>query len=216
MGKRSAGFVILRPFGGETRCLLLRCFRHWDFPKGEVEPGEDPIQTARREAAEETGLEDLELRWGDAHIETAPYAGGKVARYYLAESRTGTATLPVNPELGHPEHHEIRWVDLDEAPSLLNERLRAVLAWARQHIDQQASELRKHTQPVGACPPLAEETKAKEATGAKPKRSLSMHEGIPVWYDCCSCEAEPYWVEIRKEMGIEPESDHEDADPPDP
>ena len=25
--------------------------------------------------------------------------------------------------------------------------------------------------------------------------SMSMHENVPVWYDCCSCEAEPYWVE---------------------
>jgi len=24
---------------------------------------------------------------------------------------------------------------------------------------------------------------------------VSMHENVPVWYDCCSCEAEPYWVE---------------------
>jgi hypothetical protein len=30
---------------------------------------------------------------------------------------------------------------------------------------------------------------------AKVKSSISMHEDIPVWYDCCSCEAEPYWVE---------------------
>ena len=28
----------------------------------------------------------------------------------------------------------------------------------------------------------------------KPKKSLSMHEDVPVWYDCCSCEAEPYWT----------------------
>lgn len=25
--------------------------------------------------------------------------------------------------------------------------------------------------------------------------SLSMHADVPVWYDCCSCEAEPYWTE---------------------
>jgi hypothetical protein len=24
--------------------------------------------------------------------------------------------------------------------------------------------------------------------------SLSMHDGVEVWCDCCSCEAEPYWV----------------------
>ena len=28
-----------------------------------------------------------------------------------------------------------------------------------------------------------------------PKKTISMHEDIPVWYDCCSCEAEPYWLE---------------------
>lgn len=25
--------------------------------------------------------------------------------------------------------------------------------------------------------------------------SLSMHADVPVWCDCCSCEAEPYWIE---------------------
>ena len=42
------------------------------------------------------------------------------------------------------------------------------------------------------------------------KRSPSMHEGIAVWCDCCSCEAEPYWVEIAQEMGIDLGSDYED------
>ncbi len=23
---------------------------------------------------------------------------------------------------------------------------------------------------------------------------LSMHDGVAVWCDCCSCEAEPYWT----------------------
>ncbi|MCG6897766.1 MAG: hypothetical protein LJE60_11775 [Thiocapsa sp.] len=42
---------------------------------------------------------------------------------------------------------------------------------------------------------------------AKPgRRSLSMHEGVPVWCDCCSCEAEPYWVEA---MGMDPGSNDE-------
>lgn len=31
---------------------------------------------------------------------------------------------------------------------------------------------------------------------AKGNKSLSMHDGVPVWYDCCSCEAEPYWAEL--------------------
>ncbi len=31
---------------------------------------------------------------------------------------------------------------------------------------------------------------------------LSMHEGIAPWCDCCVCEAEPYWTDVAKEMGI--------------
>ena len=27
----------------------------------------------------------------------------------------------------------------------------------------------------------------------------SMHDGVDVWCDCCSCEAEPYWVEAMEE-----------------
>ncbi len=42
------------------------------------------------------------------------------------------------------------------------------------------------------------------------KKSKSMHDGIAVWCDCCSCEAEPYWVEIAQEMGMEQVSDYED------
>lgn len=39
--------------------------------------------------------------------------------------------------------------------------------------------------------------------------SKSMHDGIAVWCDCCSCEMEPYWEEIAREMGFE-FSDYED------
>ena len=42
--------------------------------------------------------------------------------------------------------------------------------------------------------PERQESVAAGAASA-PKKRLSMHEDVPVWYDCCSCEAEPYWVE---------------------
>lgn len=127
---RSAGVVVMRRFEDGFRFLLLRCFGYWDFPKGEIEPGEDPIATARREVTEETCLEQLIFRWGDEFTETPPYGKGKVARYYLAECPMGDVFLPVSPELGEPEHHEFRWVDETEAETLLNDRVRRVLRWA--------------------------------------------------------------------------------------
>jgi hypothetical protein len=39
--------------------------------------------------------------------------------------------------------------------------------------------------------------------------SKSMHDGVAVWCDCCSCEMEPYWAEVAEEMGVE-FSSHED------
>lgn len=42
-------------------------------------------------------------------------------------------------------------------------------------------------------------------------RPISMHEGIAVWCDCCSCEIEPYWAEVAAEMGVDLGSDYEDG-----
>ena len=38
-------------------------------------------------------------------------------------------------------------------------------------------------------------------------KSISMHDDVPVWYDCCSCEAEPYWIELFKNMDKEEPQD---------
>ena len=127
----SSGAVVLRRVEDRWHCLALRAYRNWDFPKGLVEPGEDPLQAALREVEEETGLAKLALPWGAAWCETEPYAGGKVARYYLAESAQGHVVLGINPTLGRPEHHEFRWLTLDAAHALLPPRLRTVLEWAR-------------------------------------------------------------------------------------
>ncbi len=127
----SAGVVPVRRTDDGWRFLVLRVYRNWDFPKGLVEDGEDPVATAVREAREEAALDDLVLHWGEAFAETEPYSRPrKVARYYLAETRTPTVTLPVNPVLGHPEHHEGRWVDADAAAALLPARLQPILDWA--------------------------------------------------------------------------------------
>ncbi len=113
---------------------MLRAYRNWDFPKGLVEEGEDPLAAARREVQEETLIEDLHFDWGDRYIETAPYNRNKVARYYLARSGTEAVTLPVRPELGRPEHHESRWLDYEDALELASPRLVPVLEWTAQTL----------------------------------------------------------------------------------
>lgn len=126
----SAGVVAVRRIGNEPRYLLLRAYNYWDYPKGLVQPGEDPLRAARRELEEEAGIKDIDFPWGHGFYETKPYARGKVARYYVALAHTDEVRLPSSLELGRPEHHEFRWVSYHEGMALLHERLRTVLEWA--------------------------------------------------------------------------------------
>ncbi|MEW6764809.1 MAG: NUDIX domain-containing protein [Pseudomonadota bacterium] len=131
----SAGVMVIRPTADGWRLLVLRAYRTWDFPKGQIEQGESPLQAAIRETAEETGLTDLAFPWGEIHWQTAPYAPRhKIARYYLASTRQEHISLPLSPELGRPEHHGWRWVDLDEAARLLPDRLRPACAWLEKQL----------------------------------------------------------------------------------
>ena len=65
MPRISAGLLMYRFRGGELQVLLAHpggpLFRskddgHWTIPKGEVGPGEDLLEAARREFREETGV----------------------------------------------------------------------------------------------------------------------------------------------------------------
>lgn len=126
----SSGVVVVRNAGDRWRFLLLRAFNHWDFPKGIVEPGEDPVEAAIREVQEETSLNDLRFDWGVEFKETGPYSRGKIARYYLGRTERREVCLLVNPEIGRPEHCEYRWVGQSEALRLTTPRVRPVVLWA--------------------------------------------------------------------------------------
>jgi 8-oxo-dGTP pyrophosphatase MutT (NUDIX family) len=138
MGSRStrlsAGVVVVRREGDDWMYLLLRAFNHWDFPKGMVEEGEEPLAAAIREVCEESTIDDLEFAWGESTTQTGPYSGGKVARYYLAATRRSDVSLPINPLIGRAEHSEFRWVDFDAALELVSPRVKPVVRWAAQAL----------------------------------------------------------------------------------
>ena len=132
----SAGVVVVRREGNVRKYLLLRAYNYWDFPKGVVETGEDPLEAACREVEEETCLGELDFRWGHGFSETEPYGQGKVARYYMAETTQREIVLPISPELGRPEHHEYRWASYQEGRGLLVPRVTRILDWAHALISE--------------------------------------------------------------------------------
>jgi 8-oxo-dGTP pyrophosphatase MutT (NUDIX family) len=132
--KLSCGIVIARETGDGWVTIVLRAFHHWDFPKGIREPGEDPLEAAKREVQEETGIDELSFDWGDRYFETGPYSKGKVARYYLAKTGQADIVMGISPQTGEPEHHEWRWMNFDEAYDVGSPRVRQIVQWARQVI----------------------------------------------------------------------------------
>jgi 8-oxo-dGTP pyrophosphatase MutT (NUDIX family) len=132
--KLSCGIVLVRAAENGYQTLLLRAYHHWDFPKGLLEAGEEPMQTAKRELREETSIDTTDWPWGERFLETGPYSRGKTARYYLATTEQKDVVMGPSPETGEPEHHEYRWVNFDEAYDLSSPRVREVVVWARQII----------------------------------------------------------------------------------
>ncbi|MGW0085449.1 NUDIX hydrolase [Streptomyces sp. NPDC003393] len=92
---RAAGCVLWRraPSGGSIElCLVHRPkYDDWSWPKGKLEPGEDPLAGALREVAEETGYAAAP----GVELSTVAYmADGrpKQVRYWAAEATTGGFT----------------------------------------------------------------------------------------------------------------------------
>ena len=62
INETSAGIVLFQNISDENQFLLLNYPQgHWDFVKGKIEKNEELYETARREAAEETGITDLQF-----------------------------------------------------------------------------------------------------------------------------------------------------------
>jgi len=114
MEERSAGAVVFRRAPGGPRYLLLRYpAGHWDLPKGNIEKGEEPIQTMVREVREETGIVGLRVVQGyERKIEYFYRRDGKKVHktvvFFLTETTEEKVTISF-------EHQDYGWFDYPEA-----------------------------------------------------------------------------------------------------
>lgn len=124
----SAGGVVFRCAPDGPRFLLiLDAHGNWGFPKGHLEPGENPGEAARREVAEEAGLEDLALHGPLRKIDWFFRLEGRLVHkhcyFFLFESRDGTP-VPQQAE----GIRSCAWLGPEEAvQALTHENARQVL-----------------------------------------------------------------------------------------
>ena len=120
----SAGGVLVRRMRGRFWVAAIRPQGKpegvWALPKGLVDAGEQPAETALREVSEETGCEArLESKLGDVKY-VYTWQGErifKIVSFYLLRWRAGRIGA-IQPEMRR-EVAEARWLPLDEAPRLL-------------------------------------------------------------------------------------------------
>jgi 8-oxo-dGTP pyrophosphatase MutT (NUDIX family) len=121
----SAGGVLVRSIRGVPHLAAIRPQGKpegtWALPKGNLDPGERPDETAVREVLEETGVSGrLVEKLGDVKY-TYTRRGGvrvfKIVSFYLLRASAGR--LGDIEERMRIEVAEARWLPLAEAPRLL-------------------------------------------------------------------------------------------------
>src|SRR3954451_1040906 len=121
----SAGGVLVKTLKGRPHVAAIRPQGKpagvWALPKGNIDPGEKPEETAVREVFEETGVEGkLVEKLGDVKYVYTRRGGlrvFKVVSFYLVAA--GRGRLGEIEERMRIEVAEARWLPLAEAPKLL-------------------------------------------------------------------------------------------------
>lgn len=132
MGKRSAGLLMYRLVDGNPEVFLVHMggpywakkdLGAWTIPKGELESGEDPFETAKREFLEETGFDAIGKF---IRLKDLKQSGGKVVSAWAFEGdcdakviKSNTFSMEWPPRSGRfqefPEVDRAEWFDLDTA-----------------------------------------------------------------------------------------------------
>jgi len=132
MPQKSAGILLYRRRAGALQVLLVhpggpfwsrKDAGAWTIPKGEIGAGEEPLEAAKRELAEETGLRP-EGRF--IPLDPIRQRAGKAVYAWAVEGdcdataiRSMTFTLEWPPGSGRmrefPEVDRAEWLDLDAA-----------------------------------------------------------------------------------------------------
>jgi len=131
----SSGALVIAQIGGQVRVALARerDGKGWVIPKGHLEEGESPLDAARREVAEETGLTEFDViaYLGEIQRQSTEQSGELVLKrihVFLGFSRDPSLELsPTDPDI-----EAAAWVTPSEA--VVSIPFEADAAFVRRHL----------------------------------------------------------------------------------
>ncbi len=109
------GGAVAVPIDAEQRVCLLRQYRYvaggwiWELPAGKLEPGEPPLETARRELTEEAGVRAAQWRSLGTYL-SSPGVFSEVLHLFLA-----TDIEPATAAHERAEVIEVHWLPFEQA-----------------------------------------------------------------------------------------------------
>jgi len=131
MNIHQAAVVPYRRRAGSVEFALITTpdRRRWIFPKGWIDVGETPAQSALREAVEEAGLHGVVIGEALGHYR---YSKARESRSVAVFIMRVTRELERWPE----DHRRRRWLDLDDAlEHMEHDDLRRLLRLAARRLD---------------------------------------------------------------------------------
>jgi ADP-ribose pyrophosphatase len=118
---RHGGSAVMLAVDDRDRVLLVKQFRLpaekdlWEIPAGRLDPGEKPLQTAKRELLEETGYSAKKWKKLAAYWPSPGYVSEKMHLFLATDLTEGKAT-PMDDE-----RIEIQWFKKKELAKLIRE-----------------------------------------------------------------------------------------------
>lgn len=116
----SYGIIPVYKNSGEFYILCVKNTKSgsWGLPKGTPEENETPIETAKRELTEETGIQNIEISSGKTFKESYSFEEGGLTHYKTNTYYFGFVNEMIDKQDNLDGVDEARWIKIDEADQL--------------------------------------------------------------------------------------------------